>query len=361
MRADQPNAALDSGIRYRHILSCMPLPPPIEILRSVPPTPQTVDAVMGARESIRSVLDGEDPRLIVMAGPCSIHDPDAAIEFADRLSRLSDEVADSLLLVMRVHFDKPRASAGWSGLIVDPGLDGSCRVDEGLYTSRRLMAALAAAGLPVAVGLAEPWVVSYLADLMSWAFIGATSSATSLFREFASGLPCPVGFKNSQDGNLESAVHAICAAARPQQMFGLTETGALASFATSGNRHGHLILRGGTRASSDSTVARAGQLLTAAGLPVRVIVDCGRGTAGRDPANQVEAFRGYLAQLEAGQVAIRGLMLESNLVAGCQPLAADPGELQYGVSITDPCLDWETTETLVRAAAQTNARILASR
>jgi 3-deoxy-7-phosphoheptulonate synthase len=362
MRSRSQDVVLDPGIRYRHILSATPLPAPDAVMQAAPPTPETVGAVMDAREGIRAVLDGEDPRLIVVAGPCSVHDANAAIEFADRLTALSDEVAGSLLLVMRTHFDKPRASVGWNGLIVDPFLDGSCRVNEGLVTARRLMAALASAGLPVAVSVSEPWVVPYLADLMAWAFIGAASSESSLFREFASGLPCPVGFKNSHDGTLDSAIHAVCAAARPHQMFGLAGDGWPASFATSGNIHGHLVLRGGMRPNCDAAgLARAEKALESVGLPVRFVVDCSHGNADRDPASQADTFRKCLAQSEAGASAIRGLILESNLEEGCQPLAADPTELRYGVSITDPCLGWETTAALVRAAAEAHARTMAGR
>jgi 3-deoxy-7-phosphoheptulonate synthase len=362
MRLRQPNAAVDAAIRYRHILSAVPLPPPAAILHAVPPTPQTVQAVLAAREAVRCVLDGEDARLIIVAGPCSIHDPDATIEFADRMIELSEEVAGSLLLVMRAHFDKPRASFGWNGLIVDPTLDGSSRVDEGLLIARRLMAALVAAGLPVAVSISEPWLISYLADLMAWAFIGAANSESLLFRELASGLPCPVGFKNSQDGSLDGAIHAVRATARPRQTFGLTENGGLASFATTGNTHGHLVLRGGVRPNCDDAgIMRARKALADAGLPPRLVVDCGHGNADRDPAaGPAGTFRSCLALTSSGQDAIRGLIIESNLEDGCQPLGADPGELRYGVSITDPCLGWDATAELIRAAAAAHARTMAA-
>jgi len=355
---------MDSDIRYRHVLSALPLPAPIDVLQTLPPTPHTIRAVPEAREAVRRVLDNRDRRLIVAAGPCSIHDPDAAMAYADRLAAISEEVAGSVLLVMRAHFDRPPSAFGWSGLLVDPHLDGSCRTDEGLLIVRRIMAALAAAGMPVVVGLSEPWSVSYLADLISWACFGAVSSESHLFREVAGGLPCPVGFKVSRDGSLESAIHAVCAAARPGRTFGMTEEGRLALFATTGNTQGHVILRGGSARQNGDTawLARAGQALDAAGLPRRVVVDCGQGSIGREAGDgQAELFRDCLARIEAGQTIIRGLFLKSNLAGGNQPLPADPEELRYGVSVTEPCLDWETTAALVREAAAVQARVMACR
>jgi 3-deoxy-7-phosphoheptulonate synthase len=360
MSDDRQSSLLDPGMRYHHVRSALPLPTPQELLHAVPTTPQTDHAVLRAREAVRRVLDGKDPRLAVVVGPASIHDPGAAIEYADRLNRLAFELSGSLLLVMRVHVDKPRAAFAWNGLLVDPYLDGSCRMDEGLLVVRRIMTALAAAEMPMAITLSDPWAAAYLVDLASWVFLGALSGELRLFREMASGLPCPVGFKNSQNGALDIAIHAIVAAARSQHTYGLTEEGLPAYFDTVGNPHGHLVMRAASMINQEPLVLeRASQALAAAGLPARLIVECGQAHAHEEA--QVQLFRAGLAWKASGGDPIRGMVLYSNLMGGSQPLPVNREELRPGVSITEPCLDWQTTEMLLREAADAHARVLAGR
>jgi 3-deoxy-7-phosphoheptulonate synthase len=296
------------------------------------------------------VLDGQDDRLLVIVGPCSLHDPDAALEYAERLADLSARVGDQLLLVMRAYVEKPRTTVGWKGLLYDPHLDGRGDMAEGLALSRRLMLALADMKLPLATEVLQPLAVNYLEDLVSWAAIGARTSESQIHRELVSGLHMPVGFKNGTDGSLGIACDAMRSAAHPHRHFGLDDHGRPALIETRGNPDTHLVLRGGHAGPNyqPEAVAAARAALARQGIEPRLIVDCSHANSGKDPMRQPEVLESVVSQRLAGERSLRGVMLEGHLFDGCQPLSAD---LRYGVSVTDACLGFDrTAETLLRSA-----------
>jgi len=334
-----------------NIQSITLVPSPREIRQQYPQTPSTRRTVALGRETIEKILDGEDPRLLAIVGPCSIHDVKAGFEYAQRLKTLATELEKTLFIVMRVYFEKPRTSIGWKGLINDPFMDDTFRIDEGLRIARRFLLQLAELGLPAATEALEPHTPQYIGDLISWTAIGARTSESQTHRELASGLSTPVGFKNSMDGSIASAVNAVKSARQPHHFLGITELGRPAVFGTTGNPYPHVILRGGPRPNYDAEHIRiCEQMLQEAGLPVRIMVDCSHGNSAKDPARQADVLRDILSQIEAGNRSIFGFMLESFLEKGAQPPSSDPSALRYGVSITDPCLDWTTTEALLREA-----------
>ena len=335
-----------------NIVHQLRLPTPNEVITQLPASPLAHTTVHRVRQSVREILAQRDSRLLVIVGPCSIHDERSALEYAERLQELAPQLEDVLLPVMRVYFEKPRTVAGWKGFINDPHLDDSFRIEEGLFRARALLVAIAERGLGAATEVLDPIVPQYLSDLISWSAIGARTIESQTHREIASGLSCPVGFKNGTDGSLAVAVNAIKAAARAHHFLGLTHDGHSAVFHTAGNRDAHIVLRGGALPNYDRvSVARCTALLHAAGLPVRMMIDCSHANSGKDPHRQAVAFRDCLAQRLAGNEAIIGLMLESNLNWGQQPIPADPRTLRYGVSLTDACIDWETTALILREAA----------
>jgi len=297
------------------------------------------------RDAIRAVLDGHDPRLLVVVGPCSLHDPVAALEYAERLAALVHEVSDQLLLVMRTYVEKPRTTVGWKGLVYDPHLDGSGNMAEGLHLSRRLMLDILETGLPIASELLQPLAAGYFDDLLGWAAIGARTS------ELVSGLDLPVGFKNGTDGSLGIACDAMRSAEHPHQHFGIDELGHPALLQTHGNPDTHLVLRGGHGAPNydAASVAAARAALAQQGIAPRIMVDCSHANSGKNPLRQPAVLESVITQRLAGDASLRGVMLESHLFDGCQPLS---GELRYGVSITDGCLGWSGTEQLLREAAE---------
>lgn len=328
-----------------------PLPSPTDLRQRLPLSAALASQVQAQREAIRAVLDGSDPRLLVVVGPCSLHDPISALEYADRLAALAPEVSDQLLLVMRAYVEKPRTTIGWKGLVYDPQLDGSGDMAGGLELSRRLMLAMLERGLPVATELLQPLVAGYFDDLLGWAAIGARTSESQVHRELVSGLDVPVGFKNGTDGSLSIACDAMRSAAHPHQHFGVDGLGRPALVETDGNPDTHLVLRGGHGGPNHdaASVAVARASLEKQGIAARIMVDCSHANSSKDPLRQPTVLRDVLDQRLAGDASLRGVMLESHLFDGCQALSA---ELRYGVSITDGCLGWSGTEAMLREAVE---------
>ncbi|MBB61258.1 3-deoxy-7-phosphoheptulonate synthase [Stutzerimonas balearica] len=331
--------------------SAQPLPSPAVLRQRLPLSDALAARVHADRNAIRAVLDGRDPRLLVVVGPCSLHDPVAALEYAERLAALAPELSDQLLLVMRAYVEKPRTTVGWKGLLYDPHLDGRGDMAEGLRLSRRLMLDILEAGLPLATELLQPMAASYFDDLLGWAAIGARTSESQIHRELVSGLDLPVGFKNGTDGSLTIACDAMRSAAHPHRHFGIDALGHPALLETHGNPDTHLVLRGGHRGPNHdaASVAQARAALAKQGIAARLVVDCSHANSGKDPLRQPAVLAEVIEQRLAGDVSLRGVMLESNLFDGCQPLS---GELRYGVSITDGCLGWSGTERLLRETAE---------
>lgn len=326
---------------------------PARLKAALPLSDAAETSVARGREAVRAILDHRDPRLLVVVGPCSIHDVEAARDYARRLRALADEVSDALLLVMRVYFEKPRTTVGWKGLINDPHLDDSFRIEEGLQLARRLLIDLAELGLPLATEALDPITPQYLQDLISWSAIGARTTESQTHREMASGLSSAVGFKNGTDGGLEVALNAMQSTRSPHRFLGINPEGQVSVIETRGNRYGHVVLRGGHGGPNHDaeSVAACEAALRAAGLPENIVVDCSHANSRKDPARQPEVLADVLAQIEAGNASLVGVMLESNLAFGNQSLSAGREQLRYGVSITDGCIDWETTETALRDAA----------
>ncbi|WP_375741223.1 3-deoxy-7-phosphoheptulonate synthase [Pseudomonas boanensis] len=331
--------------------STQPLPTPAELRQRLPLDIAIAQQIQAQRQAVRAVLDGEDPRLLVVVGPCSIHDANSALDYAQRLAALAPQVSDQLLLVMRAYVEKPRTTVGWKGLVYDPHLDGSGDMAEGLALSRRLMLDIAELGLPLATELLQPLVAGYFDDLLSWAAIGARTSESQIHRELVSGLDLPVGFKNGTDGSLGIATDAMRSAAHPHQHFGIDGHGRPALVQTAGNADTHLVLRGGHQGPNHDAAsvqsARAG--LEKLGIAARILVDCSHANSGKDPLRQPAVLEDVISQRLSGQEALRGVMLESHLFDGAQALSCD---LRYGVSITDGCLGWEGTERILRDAAE---------
>lgn len=329
-----------------------PLPTPRQLKEQQPAPARTVRFVAAARRAVADILERRDHRLLVVVGPCSIHDPAAAREYAGKLKALAADTSDTLLLIMRTYLEKPRTALGWKGLINDPHLNDSFDIERGLVLARALLLDLAAQGLPVACEALDPSVPRYLHDLVTWAAIGARTAASQTHREMASGLPAPVGIKNSTDGTLAAAINALRFAARPHRCLGIDEDGRVAATRTPGNAATHIVLRGGDAGPNYAAeaVARCEGALAAAGLPLNIMVDCSHANAERQHQRQAGVAQAVAAQIECGNRSIVGLMLESNLRPGRQPLAP-PHTLAYGVSVTDACLGWDDTAALVRALA----------
>ena len=335
-----------------NVLSQQTLLPPSALHDAVPATERATRTVSSARQTVANILQGSDPRLLVVVGPCSIHDITAAMDYARRLKALADAVQDQLFVVMRVYFEKPRTTVGWKGLINDPRMDDSFHIEEGLQIARQLLVDLNDMGLPCGTEALDPITPHYLGDLIAWSAIGARTTESQTHRELASGLSSPVGFKNGTDGNLDVAVNAMLSAAQPHAFLGINEFGQVALTHTRGNAFGHLILRGGSVPNYDSvSVAQAANELAAAKLPVNIVVDCSHANSRKNHQWQSLVLKDVVGQLVDGNRAIKGVMLESNLLEGNQKLG-DPKALKYGVSITDACLGWEATEAGLREAAE---------
>jgi len=322
---------------------------PEEVMREVPRTLTATRVVMAARNAIGAILDGTDDRLLVVVGPCSIHDPAAAIDYSGRLATLRERLADRLEIVMRVYFEKPRTTVGWKGLINDPGLDNSFDINKGLRLARSLLSAVNNLGLPAGTEFLDMTTPQYIADLVSWAAIGARTTESQIHRELASGLSCPVGFKNGTDGDVRIAADAVKSASHPHHFMAVTKGGRSAIAATTGNEHCHVILRGGRKPNYDGpSVEAASAELSRAGVAPRLMIDSSHANSGKKPENQPLVIADVARQLSNGEERILGVMIESNLVAGRQDVV--PGApLTYGQSITDGCIDWDTTEEVLTA------------
>jgi len=337
-----------------NVAANVPLPPPALLLYELPRSEQQEELVASARRAIRAILQHRDSRFLLIVGPCSIHDVEAGREYAERLARLNQRVQQKLLLLMRCYFEKPRTTLGWKGLIMDPHLDGSSDIPAGLRIARRFLQQVLDLGVPTATELLDPITPQYIADLICWSAIGARTSESQTHRQMASGLSMPVGFKNTTAGKIEPAVNAIRAAREPQTFFGISSDGIASFVATRGNRDCHLVLRGSEDGPNYSPehVAHAERLLQEAGVPKSIVIDCSHGNSGRDFRKQPEVFYAVINQRVEGTKSIVGAMLESNLKPGKQPFPSGGPKLKYGVSITDGCIGWETTERLVLHAAE---------
>lgn len=322
---------------------------PSALKAEIPASHEILERVVGWRATSRRILHGEDPRLMVVVGPCSIHDTKSAVEYAGRLAQLARELEDRLFIVMRVYFEKPRTTIGWKGLINDPGLDDSGDVERGLRVARRLLLDVAELGLPAGTEFLDPIIPQYIADLISWAAIGARTTESQTHREMASGLSMPVGFKNGTDGSVQTAMDAMRSSQAPHGFLGIDQEGMTSIVKTAGNPDGHVVLRGGrdgTNYGAEHTQAAINNLRKA-GLNPGLMVDCSHANSGKDPLRQPAVFADVLEQRRAGRKEIFGVMLESHLELGNQSSGSLAG-LRYGVSITDACLDWGRTEALLR-------------
>src|SRR5512133_2187993 len=339
------------------------MPTPDEIKAKLPLTEKAAETVVSGRRTIEAILDGRDPRLFAVVGPCSIHDPVAGLDYARRLKKLADEVSSTLFMVMRVYFEKPRTSVGWKGFINDPYMDDSFRVDEGMERARRFLLDVNELGLPAATEALDPTAPQYLGDLIAWTAIGARTSESQTHREMSSGLSTPVGFKNGTDGEIESAVNAILSASHPHAFLGVNGQGRSAVVRTRGNAYGHLVLRGGGGRPNFDTVSisLAEQALRKAKLPENVVVDCSHANSWKKPELQPLVMRDVVHQIREGNGSIVGLTVESFLEAGSQPIPEDLSKLRYGCSVTDACVGWDTTVEMVRAAAGILREVLPGR
>lgn len=321
-------------------------------LKTSLPTPESVgEFVTGARQAVQNIVTGADPRLLVVAGPCSIHDPDAALEYARRLVALHQKYQDRLYIVMRAYFEKPRSTTGWKGLINDPYLDDSFRVAEGLELARSLLLKISELGLPIATEALDPITPQYIQDLISWSAIGARTTESQTHREMASGLSCAVGFKNGTDGGLGVALNAMQSAVSPHRFLGINPSGQVSVIHTRGNPHTHIVLRGGSNGPNYSAahIKQAVEQLNALNMHASVMVDCSHANSAKDHNNQPKVLREVLDQITAGERALTGVMIESHLHAGNQPIT---DRLEYGVSITDACVDWDQTDAMLAEAYQ---------
>jgi 3-deoxy-7-phosphoheptulonate synthase len=340
-------------IQDLHVITTEALVAPRLLKEQLAIDEHVAQTVVDARHTVRRIIRGEDSRLMCIVGPCSIHDPAAALDYAGRLARLRAQLKERLFIVMRVYFEKPRTTVGWKGMINDPHMDDSCDMREGLFRARRLLLDINALGLPAGTEMLDPITPQYIADLVSWTAIGARTTESQTHREMASGLSMPVGFKNSTEGNLQVAVNAIESARRPHSFIGITQEGMTSIVRTSGNPDTHVVLRGGRTPNYDAgSIGECCLILRKAGLEPRVMVDCSHAQTNKDYRKQPEVLAALCQQVRAGSRAIMGVMLESYIEAGSQPLAANRSQLKYGVSITDPCIDWPTTERCLIEAAE---------
>jgi 3-deoxy-7-phosphoheptulonate synthase len=336
-----------------HLAGSEVLITPRQVRDKLPGNRKAYETVLKYRQELEAILDHRDRRLFVVAGPCSIHDPQAAYEYATKLRRLAAMVKSTILLIMRVYFEKPRTTVGWKGLINDPDLNDSFNIEKGVLLARRLLLKFAEMGLPTATEALDPIIPQYIADLITWSAIGARTTASQTHREMASGLSMPVGFKNATDGTVRVAVNGIRAARISHHFLGINTEGQTAVFRTTGNPYGHIVLRGGIQPNySKTAVLACEKALNTAGLPRNIVVDCSHGNSNKDYKLQPVVFKNVIRQVETGTESIVGLMLESNLHEGNQPLLNDHSQLKYGVSITDACIDWVATEELLLTTHQ---------
>jgi 3-deoxy-7-phosphoheptulonate synthase len=339
------------------------MPSPDEIKARLPLSEDLARRVLDGRRALEAILDGRDPRLFAVVGPCSIHDPDAGLEYARRLSALAKEVEESIFVIMRVYFEKPRTSVGWKGFINDPDMDDSFRIDQGMERARRFLLDVVGSGLCAGTEALDPIAPQYLGDLITWTAIGARTSESQTHREMSSGLSTPVGFKNGTDGDVDAAINAIVSAARPHAFLGINGQGRSAIIRTRGNRYGHVVLRGGGgRPNYDSvSISLAEQRLEAAGLRQSIVVDCSHSNSWKKPELQPLVLRDVLHQIREGNQSMVGFMVESFLEGGSQPIPADRSKLRYGCSITDACVGWDATAEMLRSAHEVLREALPAR
>jgi 3-deoxy-7-phosphoheptulonate synthase len=353
---DPATPAMDAdALIDRHVSSYEPIPTPAELRAELPATERHRATVVAARTALAAALRGQDPRMVVLVGPCSIHDPATALAYAHRLRELRDQLDDALLVVMRTYFEKPRTSIGWKGLIYDPGLDGSSDAARGLRTARQVLLEVTGVGLPCAVEVLDTITPQYQTDLVAWAAVGARTVESQVHRQLASGLSMPIGFKNGTDGTLGGAVNAISAAVAPHAFFGVDDRGRSAVIRTTGNPDGHLVLRGGTSGPNhDAATVRdaAARARAVSGHARPVVVDCSHGNSGKDHRRQAVVLDDVLSRWQEPDQGLLGIMLESNLAPGRQDWLPDR-DLQPGVSITDACIGWDETAELLRRCATT--------
>jgi 3-deoxy-7-phosphoheptulonate synthase len=334
------------------VTSITPVIAPADLRQVLPMSDSSREFVSRSRERIKEIIQRNDRRLMVVVGPCSIHDPVMALEYAKRLSALSRRVDDQLLLVMRVYFEKPRTTVGWKGLINDPDMDGSHLISKGLGIARSLLCQITALNVPVANEMLDPITPEYVADLISWGAIGARTTESQPHRELASGLSFPIGFKNGTDGNLQIAIDAMIAARASHSFLGINREGRTSIIQTAGNPDVHIVLRGGSRKPNyhPEDILHTEEVLAKNGLPATIMVDCSHGNSNKDYRRQPEVLEAVISQVVAGNRSISGLMIESCLEEGKQKICADRNKLTYGVSITDACINWETTEKILLEA-----------
>jgi 3-deoxy-7-phosphoheptulonate synthase len=340
------NKLINTNIKSSHVLLT-----PHEVKAKVPLTKTAEQTILKFRQEIEQILDFQDTRKFIVVGPCSIHDPKAAIEYAEKLKALADKVKDKLILIMRVYFEKPRTTVGWKGLINDPDMDDSFHVERGILIARSLLIQLSEIGLPTATEALDPIIPQYISELVCWSAIGARTTESQTHREMASGLSMPVGFKNGTDGNIQVALNALKSAKTPHSFLGINQKGQVSVFETRGNAYGHIILRGGNQPNFDpENVKNAEKELKAANLPPRIVIDCSHGNTNKDYKLQPVVFENVIQQIIDGNTSILGLMLESNLYEGNQPITDKREDLKYGVSVTDKCINWEETERIILEA-----------
>lgn len=352
-----------ANIENVNVLSQEILITPAELKTDLPLTEQAETSIAEGRQTIQNILDGKDHRLMVVVGPCSIHDVEAAKEYAAKLAQLAHEVSDSLYLVMRVYFEKPRTTTGWKGLINDPYMNDSFKITEGLHVGRKLLLDIAEMGLPTATEALDPISPQYLQDLISWSAIGARTTESQTHREMASGLSSTVGFKNGTDGSLTVAINALKSVASPHRFLGINAEGRVSIITTGGNPYAHVVLRGGDQKPNyDSvSVSLCEQELRSAGVTPNIMVDCSHANSNKNHALQPLVMTNVTNQILEGNTSIIGLMIESNLYEGNQKIPENLEDLKYGVSITDACIGWETTETSLREMREKLKEILPKR
>ena len=335
-----------------HIASSRVLLTPSDIKSKLPLTDSTKKTVLQFREEVENIVTGQDDRKFIVVGPCSIHDVQAAEEYARKLKKLSERVKDKLLLIMRVYFEKPRTTVGWKGLINDPDMDDSFHIEKGLLIARSLLIKIAELGLPTATEALDPIIPQYIGELISWSAIGARTTESQTHREMASGLSMPVGFKNGTDGSIQVALDALQSAIKPHNFLGINQMGQVSIFETTGNPYSHIILRGGGGKPNFEamSVKIAEEKFKEVNLPARIVIDCSHGNCNKDHRLQSGVFENVIQQILDGNKSIVGLMLESHLYEGNQPLSSNLDKLKYGVSVTDKCIGWNETEKIILAA-----------
>ncbi len=339
----------ETPTRDVNVVSTVKLKSPVDLVSQLPITPEAEKTVLDGRQQIREILEGRDSRMLMVVGPCSIHDEKAALEYADRLVELAEKLKDRLLIVMRVYFEKPRTTVGWKGMIYDPNLDDTFDIATGLEKARSLMLKINEKGMPIGTEFLDPIIPQYLSDVIAWSTIGARTTESQTHRQMASGLSMPVGFKNGTDGTAQIAVDAMISAQSPHAFLGIDHFGQTAVVNTCGNPYGHLVLRGGRQGPNfgADAVAEAHDLLTAGNVRPQLLVDCSHGNSNKDHRLQGTAFKDVIGQRHDGNTNIIGCMMESNLNPGAQKLNSDRSKMEYGVSVTDACIGWDETAQLL--------------